>query len=130
MLDWFDKTPTVKIIIYLLFGAHIFFAVQSIFDGWTIISKDWFTWYPFIVVWYALSWGLCLLEKKWAYYLYLISCFVQIALIIYSLRFTNDDALKSFCTTFFPLNIIFGFLLLIDIKRLFTYAPVRKSSKK
>jgi hypothetical protein len=122
MLKWWRNTPTLKLVIHILFLVHVLLSVLTFYDNWTTINNDWYSWHPFIILLYTLLWGLCVWDSKKAYYAYLFLCFFQVISIVYCLR-TNVDA--AILKTFFPLNLFFAFVLLFDIKRLMSHARTR-----
>ena len=93
--------------------AHGFYTMFSGFDQWTLDHLR-----PFFQLLFTLTWALICLKKRWAFFLYLTICLYELGMKLF---FGGYNFGQVFGDVFFPVDLLFAFVILLLYKQQFQY---------
>jgi hypothetical protein len=107
------EMPVLKWVILLLLGLHLYFFVEEFIDfnlGFSTIyhARVW------VVLAYVLLWCWCIIENRFAYYVYI---FFAGASMIGSLLVKDKTTYTIVMQAIFPFNLVFAGVLILDLQR-------------
>jgi hypothetical protein len=113
IVNYITNVPTLKLVIYCIALAHVFFSADSIASFGIGFTQDvhWRTWV--VIVFTALYIGACS-ENRFFYYAY-IGCVIVSMLIVFAIK--DYTFYVTVFRVLFPMHLLFAAVLILDLQR-------------